>query len=224
MKKTHAFSAEQREGVYRAIVQRRDIRAQFIDEDVSDEMLDKLLRAAHHAPSVGFMQPWNFLVIKDADTKKRVHEDFLQAHEESAKMFDEKKREQYRGFKLEGIQESPVNLLITCDRARTGSVVIGRTVQPEMDLYSTVCAVQNLWLAARAEGLGVGWVSIIHEEVLREIFKLPDSVVVIAYLCIGHVSHFPEMPELEKAGWLPRLNLEELVFYEEWGETRMKEV
>jgi len=216
----HAFPAEQKEGVYQAIMQRRDIRAQFIDEPVSEEIIDRLLRAAHHAPSVGFMQPWNFLVVKDSDTKEQVHEGFLQAHNESADMFDDEKKEQYKGFKLEGIRESPVNLLITCDRARTGPVVIGRTVQPEMDLYSAVCAVQNLWLAARAEGIGVGWVSIIHEEVLRKIFKLPDSVVVIAYLCIGHVSYFPEMPELEKAGWLPRLNLDELVFYEEWGKTK----
>ncbi|MBL4901033.1 MAG: 5,6-dimethylbenzimidazole synthase [Desulfocapsa sp.] len=219
MNENHAFPTEQKEGVYQAIMQRRDIRSQFVDKPVSEEILDKLLRAAHHAPSVGFMQPWNFLVIKDPDTKEQVHKGFLQAHNESAEMFDDKKKKQYEGFKLEGIRESPVNLLITCNRTRTGPVVIGRTVQPEMDLYSTVCAVQNLWLAARAEGIGVGWVSIIHEVVLRKIFKLPESVVVIAYLCIGHVSHFPEMPELEKAGWLPRLNLDELVFYEEWGKT-----
>lgn len=217
MKQSSEFTAEQKDGVYRAIMQRRDIRAQFTDEPVTDELLDKLLRAAHHAPSVGFMQPWNFIVIKDPATKKKVHQGFMAAHEESAAMFPEEKQDQYRGFKLEGILESPVNLLITCDRERTGPVVIGRTVQPEMDLYSTVCAVQNLWLAARAEGIGVGWVSIIHEDVLRQIFQLPQSVVVIAYLCIGHVSHFPEIPELEKAGWLPRRNIDELIFYEQWG-------
>lgn len=220
MNEKFAFPAEQKEGVYQAIMQRRDIRAQFTSEPVPDELLDKLLRAAHHAPSVGFMQPWNFLVVRDPKTKGQVHQGFQAAHGESAEMFSADKKEQYQGFKLEGIRESPVNLLITCDRARTGPVVIGRTVQPEMDLYSTVCAVQNLWLAARAEGVGVGWVSIIHEEVLRKIFNLPESVVVIAYLCIGRVSHFPEMPELEKAGWLPRLNLDELVFYEEWGKTK----
>jgi 5,6-dimethylbenzimidazole synthase len=213
----YAFPPEQKDGVYRAIMQRRDIRAQFTDEPVSDELLDKLLRAAHHAPSVGFMQPWNFVVIRDPATKERVHRGFERAHEESAAMFPEEKQDQYRAFKLEGIREAPVNLLITCDRNRTGPVVIGRTVQPEMDLFSTVCAVQNLWLAARAEGIGVGWVSIIHEQELRDIFNLPESVVVIAYLCIGHVSHFPDMPELEKAGWLPRLNLDELIYYEQWG-------
>lgn len=220
MSNDFAFPDEQKEGVYQAIMQRRDIRAQFTDAPVSDELLDKILRAAHHAPSVGFMQPWNFLVIKDPKTKEKVHQGFKAAHEESAEMFSSEKKEQYKGFKLEGIRESPVNLLITCDRARTGPVVIGRTVQPEMDLYSVVCAVQNLWLAARAEGIGVGWVSIIREEMLRKIFNLPESVVVVAYLCVGHVSHFPEMPELEKAGWLPRLNLDELVFYEEWGKTK----
>lgn len=220
MTNKYAFEYEQKTGVYKAIMQRRDIRAQFTSDPVSDEILDKLLRAAHHAPSVGFMQPWNFLIIRDNDTKNKVHMGFQRAHDESAGMFAGDKKEKYQGFKLEGIRESPVNLLVTCDRARTGPVVIGRTVQPEMDLYSTVCAVQNLWLAARAEGIGVGWVSIIHEQELRNIFKLPDSVVVIAYLCIGHVSHFPEMPELEKAGWLPRLNLDELVFYEKWGQTK----
>ncbi|MEA3468292.1 MAG: 5,6-dimethylbenzimidazole synthase [Thermodesulfobacteriota bacterium] len=219
MNNKYAFEKERKEGVYQAIMQRRDIRAQFISDPVSEEMVDKLLRAAHHAPSVGFMQPWNFLVVRDHDTKERVHQGFQKAHDESAEMFSGDQKEKYQSFKLEGILEAPVNLLITCDRERTGPVVIGRTVQPEMDLYSTVCAVQNLWLAARAEGIGVGWVSIIHEQELRNIFKLPDSVVVVAYLCVGHVSHFPEMPELEKAGWLPRLNLDELVFYEEWGKT-----
>ncbi len=218
MQQKDEFSPEQKDGVYRAIMQRRDIRAQFTGEPLADELLDKLLRAAHHAPSVGFMQPWNFIVIKDPATREKVHQGFLAAHEESAAMFSREKQEQYKGFKLEGIRESSVNLLITCDRDRTGPVVIGRTVQPEMDLYSTVCAVQNLWLAARAEGVGVGWVSIIHEQVLRDIFSLPASVVVVAYLCLGHVSHFPDMPELEKAGWLPRLNLDELVYYEEWGQ------
>ncbi len=217
MSKKHAFPPEQKEGVYQAIMQRRDIRAQFTNEPVSHEIVQKLLKAAHHAPSVGFMQPWNFLVIEDEKSKKLVYQGFKRAHADSAEMFTDKKREQYRGFKLEGIREAPVNLLITCDRTRTGPVVIGRTVQPEMDLYSTVCAVQNLWLAARAEGIGVGWVSIIHEQELRDIFNLPDRVSVVAYLCIGHVSHFPEKPELEKAGWLPRLNLDDLIYYEQWG-------
>jgi 5,6-dimethylbenzimidazole synthase len=217
MSNDHSFSTQQKKGVYRAIRERRDIRAQFVDTQVPDQVLRRLLEAAHHAPSVGFMQPWNFLVVRNPAVKKEVHRAFERAHARSAAMFPPEKREKYKKFKLEGIREAPVNLLITCDRTRTGQVVIGRTVQPEMDLYSTVCAVQNLWLAARAEGVGVGWVSIVEERDLQEIFGLPEHVRIIAYLCVGYVSHFPDRPELEKAGWLPRLDLDELVYYEQWG-------
>lgn len=133
-------------------------------------------------------------------------------------MFPEEKRQRYQRFKLEGILESPLNLCVTCDRDRFGPVVIGRTANRVMDLFSSVCAVQNLWLAARAEGLGVGWVSIVHNRDLRGILGLPPRVVPVAYLCLGYVSHFPEKPELESAGWLPRLPLEDLVFCERWGE------
>jgi len=220
---SHRFTEEQREGVYRAIRERRDIRAQFLPDPVPEETLWRLLDAAHQAPSVGFMQPWNFLVVRDPDTKERVHQLFVEANERSARMFPAEKEAVYRTFKLEGIREAPVNLLVTCDRSRFGPVVIGRTVQPDMDLYSAVCAVQNLWLAARAEGLGVGWVSILEEEPLRRLFGLPDEVAVIAYLCIGFVSHFPERPELEQAGWLPRLALEDLVFFETWGAQRRQQ-
>jgi len=217
MSDNHSFTEEQKQGVYRAIKERRDIRAQFIDTPVPDDVLRRLLEAAHHAPSVGFMQPWNFVVVRDPAVKKQVHQAFTRAHDRSAAMFPPEKREKYKAFKLEGILEAPVNLLITCDRTRTGPVVIGRTVQPEMDLYSTVCAVQNLWLAARAEGLGVGWVSIVEEQDLQQIFALPEHVRIIAYLCVGYVDHFPDRPELEQAGWLPRLDLDELIYYEQWG-------
>ena len=131
----------------------------------------------------------------------------------------EGKREIYSQLKLEGIVESPVGLCITCDRERTGPVVVGRTHMKTMDLYSSVCAVQNLWLAARAEGLGVGWVSIFNQPELQHALGIPPEIVPIAYLCIGYVSHFHDKPELEKAGWLPRLPIEELVFHDHWGAT-----
>lgn len=163
------------------------------------------------------MQPWNFLVIRSPETKNKVHEGFRRANEEAAAMFPPVRRDKYRGFKLEGIREAPVNVLVTCDRGRSGPVVIGRTAQRDMDLFSTVCAVQNLWLAARAEGIGMGWVSIVREETLREIFTLPPQVAVVAYLCLGRVRHFLPVPELEHAGWLPRLDVRDLVFSERWG-------
>ncbi len=211
-----AFGDAERAAVYRAIHTRRDVRGQFLPDPVPDEVLARVLAAAHHAPSVGFMQPWDFVVVRSAEVKGRVHEAFRTAHAEAALMFEGDKRETYRGLKLEGILEAPVNVCITCDRSRNGPVVVGRTHIPTMDLYSSVCAVQNLWLAARAEGLGVGWVSIFHQASLREALAIPADIVPVAYLCIGYVSHFYRRPELEAAGWLPRRPLEELLHFERW--------
>ncbi|HLB30836.1 MAG TPA: 5,6-dimethylbenzimidazole synthase, partial [Gammaproteobacteria bacterium] len=154
------IDSTQRESFYRILHNRRDVRAQFKPDPIPDEALSRILHAAHHAPSVGFMQPWNFLIIRDAGVKQQIHAAFAEAHAEAAVMFPQDKQATYRKLKLEGILESPVNICVTCDRSRTGPVVIGRTHQRIMDLYSSVCAVQNLWLAARAENLGVGWVSI----------------------------------------------------------------
>jgi 5,6-dimethylbenzimidazole synthase len=214
----HAFSETERAAIYRTIFNRRDVRGQFLPDPVPDEVLSRVLMAAHHAPSVGFMQPWNFLLVRSPEVKNRVREVFAKAHTEAALMFPEGKREIYSKLKLEGIVESPINLCITCDRERTGPVVVGHTHIKTMDLYSSVCAVQNLWLAARAEGLGVGWVSIFNQPELQEALGMPSEIVPIAYLCIGYVSHFHDKPELEKAGWLPRLPIEELVFHEQWGQ------
>ncbi|MEE9367614.1 MAG: 5,6-dimethylbenzimidazole synthase [Pontiella sp.] len=218
-KNKNHLSKNDRQGLYRTIFLRRDVRAQFLPDPIPAAVLSRVLHAAHHAPSVGFMQPWNFILIKSKSIRKHLHEAFTKAHEEAADMFPEEKRETYRALKLEGILESPLNICITCDRERTGSTVIGRTHNPAMDTYSTVCAVQNLWLAARAEGLGIGWVSIFSERRLKEILELPDRVVPIAYLCIGKVSHFQKKPELETAGWLPRLPLEELIRFDTWETT-----
>lgn len=212
-----AFSDDERAAVYRAIFSRRDVRSQFLPDPLSDEMIGRLLQAAHHAPSVGFMQPWNFIVIRDAGVKARVQAAFARANDEAAAMFPEEKRALYSSLKLQGIVEAPVNLCITCDRTRGGKVVLGRTHNRDMDLYSTVCAVQNLWLAARAEGVGVGWVSIFREEELRGILGLPDHVVPVAYLCLGHVRELYTQPELQLKGWRDRLPLEGLVFQDGWG-------
>ncbi len=211
-----SFSVAERAAVYRAIHTRRDVRGQFLPDPIADEVLARVLIAAHHAPSVGFMQPWDFVIVRSREVRERIHRDFLAAHAEAEQMFETGKRGTYRKLKLEGILEAPLNLCITCDRSRNGPVVVGRTHMPEMDIYSAVCAVQNLWLAARAEGLGVGWVSILHPQALRETLGIPDGIVPIAYLCIGHVSHFHERPELESAGWLKRMPLTELLHFDRW--------
>ena len=211
------ISPADRDGLYRTIFSRRDVRGQFVSDPIDDAVLSRILYAAHHAPSVGFMQPWNFIIVKSLEVRRQVHDLFKQAHEEATAMFPEEKQDTYHSLKLEGILEAPVNICLTCDRQRTGPVVIGRTHIDTMDLYSSVCAIQNLWLAARAEGLGVGWVSILDEEKLKQILAIPDHVVPVGYLCLGHVSHFKAQPELETAGWLPRLPLEELVSLDGWG-------
>lgn len=211
------FSVDERDAVYRAIFTRRDVRSEFLPDPVPDEVLARVLTAAHHAPSVGFMQPWDFMVIRSPVVKAQVQSLYRQANEEAAQLFEGEKQATYRSLKLEGIVEAPVNLCITCDRRRHGPVVVGRTHIETMDIFSSVCAVQNLWLAARAEGLGVGWVSIFHQDALREALGIPRDILPIAYLCMGYVSQFHARPELEKAGWLSRLPLEELLHFDGWG-------
>ena len=210
------FTPTEREAVYRCIFARRDVRGQFLPDPIPDDVLARILRAAHHAPSVGFMQPWDFIVVRDAMVRNRIREAFRVANEEAAEMFDGERRRTYRTLKLEGIVEAPVGICVTCDRNRTGDVVLGRTHQPEMDIYSAVCATQNIWLAARAENVGVGWVSILRYDDLRETLGIPAEIQPIAYLCLGYVSRFHDRPDLEAAGWLPRTPLEDVVRFDAW--------
>lgn len=212
-----AFDTATREAVYRTILTRRDTRGDFLPDPVAPERLSRVLLAAHHAPSVGFMQPWDFLLLRDPGTRRQVHDLFAKANAEAALMFEAERRETYRGLKLEGILEAPLNICVTCDRGRAGPVVIGRTHIPMMDLFSSVCAVQNLWLAARAEGLGVGWVSILDNAALAAALGLPKGVVPVAYLCLGHVRGFHRRPELEAAGWRRRLPITNHVHHDRWG-------
>lgn len=202
--------------VYKTIKGRRDVRSYFKPDPVPTQVLARILSAAHHAGSVGFMQPWNFIVVEDLETRRRVHQAFGREREEAAQLFDPEKRRQYLSFKLEGILEAPVNVLVTSDPHRAGPQVLGRHSMPETDVYSTCCAIQNLWLAARAENIGVGWVSILKREDVYKIFRIPREIQIIAYLCLGYVTGFPEKPDLEKAGWRNRLPLEELVFFNTW--------
>ena len=207
---------EERDALYKIIHSRRDVRKDFLPTPIPGEVLKRILLAAHHAPSVGFMQPWDFILVTEQETKVEIKKGYEAARTESTALFDEGKREQYQGFKLEGILEAPIGICVTCDRTRNGPVVIGRTIKPEMDLYSTVCAIQNLWLAARSENLGLGWVSIVHDHVLRNTLEIPEHIEIIGYLCVGYVSKFSEKPELETFGWLPRLNIDDLIHHGKW--------
>lgn len=213
------FTQADRDGLYKTIFNRRDVRGQFTSDPVPDDVLARILNAAHHAPSVGFMQPWNFMVIRSKEVRQEVHHAFTKANAEAAQMFEGEKQDKYKSLKLEGILESPLNLCVTCDRDKAGPVVLGRTHIKSMDLNSTVCAVQNLWLAARAENVGVGWVSIIEQEALQKALGIPSDIIPVAYLCMGYVSHFKDKPELETKGWRQRLPLEDLVYFDQWKET-----
>jgi 5,6-dimethylbenzimidazole synthase len=219
----HAFPEAQRDGLYRAIHERRDVRAQFLPDPVSPQVLARLLDAAHHAPSVGFMQPWDFLVIDSLAIREGVHRIFQRENAKAADHYPNERGQLYRRLKLEGILESPLNLCITCDRTRGGEHVLGRASIVETDLFSTCLAVQNLWLAARAEGIGVGWVSILDQDELASILNLPDQVYPLAYLCLGYVSEFHDQPELARHGWRQRLPLKSLVHGNGWGEPMVDE-
>ena len=163
-------------------------------------------------------QPWNFILIKDQETKKKIKESFDEEKKRSSQIVEEPKKSKYLSFKLEGILESPVNLCVTYDPTKFGPFVIGRSSIPEAGLYSVCCAIQNLWLSARTEGVGLGWVSILSNDVLKETLGLPEHVVPVAYLCLGYVNEFADKPDLETARWLPRLDLKDVVYYEKWEE------
>lgn len=213
------FTDEERNGLYKAIHSRRDVRSHFTSNPIKDDVLSRILNAAHHAPSVGFSQPWNFILIKDKSTKAKVKQSFEEEKQRSSKLIEEPKKSKYLSFKLEGILESPVNICVTYDPSKFGPFVIGRSSIPEAGLYSVCCAIQNLWLSARTEGLGLGWVSILSNDVLKEVLQLPEHVVPVAYLCLGYVDEFASKPDLETAGWLPRLSLKDVIYYEKWNNT-----
>lgn len=217
------FSERERAAVYRAIFERRDVREHFLPRPIPDDVLSRILTAAHHAGSVGFMQPWNFVVVREAATRRAVKSLFRKANAKAAACYKGERATLYRRLKLEGIEEAPVSLCVTCSRQRGGRHVLGRATVRETDLYSTCCAIQNLWLAARAEGIGVGWVSILDHEALKRVLEIPRPIKVVAYLCLGYVSEFAQRPDLERAGWRRRLPLGQLVFQERWGQKRNDE-
>lgn len=215
---TLEFSDAERAAVYRVIQARRDIR-KFSPEPVPEPVLMRVLEAAHRAPSVGFMQPWNFILIRSRPTRELIRESFEKTNAaELTKLSADERRDLYTRMKLEGILESPLNIAVTCDESRGGTFVLGRAPMPETSLYSACLAIENMWLAARAEGIGVGWVSILDPARVASILGLPDSVRLVAYLCVGYPEEFRPRPMLEETGWRERLPLAELIFEERWGE------
>jgi len=210
------FSEQERESFYKAIYSRRDVRSNFTSEPIDTQVLMRILEAAHHAPSVGFSQPWNFILVRNVETRKKIKESFEKEKARSSNLIEEPRRSKYLSYKLEGILDSSINVCVTYDPTKSGSFVIGRTSIPETGMFSVCCAVQNMWLAARTEGIGMGWVSILSNQTLRNALNIPDHVLPVAYLCMGHVSKFEPKPDLETKDWLPRLKLDDVIYHEKW--------
>ncbi|MGA5196911.1 nicotinate-nucleotide--dimethylbenzimidazole phosphoribosyltransferase [Streptomyces exfoliatus] len=211
------YADAEREAVLRVMRERRDIRNGFRSDPIPHEVLLRVLEAAHTAPSVGHSQPWDFVVIRSAETRQAMHELAQRQREAYAQSLPKARAKQFKELKIEAILDTPVNIVVTADPTRGGRHTLGRYTQPQMAPYSSALAVENLWLAARAEGLGVGWVSFFDEREMVRTLGLPDHLEVVAYLCVGYVDEFPEEPELMQAGWSKRRPLSWVVHEETYG-------
>ncbi|MGI5374064.1 nicotinate-nucleotide--dimethylbenzimidazole phosphoribosyltransferase [Streptomyces sp. CA-251387] len=212
-----AYDDAEREAVLKVMRERRDIRNGFRSDPIPHEVLLRVLEAAHTAPSVGHSQPWDFVVIRSAETRRTMHELAQRQREAYAKSLPKGRAKQFKELKIEAILDTPVNIVVTADPTRGGRHTLGRHTQPQMAPYSAALAVENLWLAARAEGLGVGWVSFFDEREMVRALGLPEHLEVIAYLCVGYVDEFPDEPELMQAGWSKRRPLSWVVHEETYG-------
>ena len=210
-----AFSEKDSQRLMEIIQHRRDVRGnRFIDKPVPEASLQKILHAAIHAPSVGFSQPWDFVIIHNAKTKSYIKDIFTTSNQQGRATFPGDKKNQYDQLKLEGITESPVN--IAAFYKPSHQPVLGQTAMPEMGKYSVVCAVQNMWLMARSLNIGMGWVSILDPEKVKNVLKAPKEYELIAYLCLGYVDEFYKKPELEIKQWDTRKTLREVCRSEQY--------
>jgi len=216
MNKATGFDPGERQAVYRAIRERRDVRRGYLPEPIPDDLLYRLLQAAHDAPSVGLMQPWRFIVVRSLEVRQEVHRIFVESNRVAHAAYDVERQQAYAAMKLEGILEAPQNLCIVCDSNSGQGHGLGRRTMPETALYSVVCAIQNLWLAARAEGIGVGWVSILDTGLLKDALKIPLHITPVAYLCLGYVKSFAAEPDLERSGWEKRTPIESVLSFDRY--------
>jgi 5,6-dimethylbenzimidazole synthase len=211
------FSKDERDSVYKAIYNRRDIRS-FLPTPVAEEILVRILDAAHHAPSVGFSQPWNFILVSQEDTKEKLAWAADKERRALAIHYEGEKEEKFLSLKIEGLKEAPLTICVTCDPTRGGSHVLGRNSIPETDILSTACAIQNMWLAACAEGLAMGWVSFYKKNDIRDILEIPPHIDPVALISVGYTEDYPEKPLLELANWEQRQVLSNLIYKNKWGE------
>lgn len=203
--------------LYEVVHRRRDTRAEFTGEEIPPDVLRRVLTAAHAAPSVGLSQPWDFVLVRD-ETTRRAFRDHVQAERSvfSAQL-DSERAETFSRIKVEGVMESSLGVVVTYDPDRGSPAVLGRHAIADAGLYSVCLAIQNLWLAATEEGLGVGWVSFYREDVLRRLLDIPARIRPVAWLCVGPVRSLPDAPDLERHGWRNRMPLDDVVHYDVFG-------
>lgn len=214
------FTEEEKEGLYKSIYTRRDVRT-FLSDPIPEETIMKLLNAAHHGPSVGFMQPWNFIIISTDKVKERLAWAADKERRALAIHYEDTRQDEFLNLKIEGIKQAPITICVTCDPTRGGSHVLGRNSIPETDIMSVACAIQNMWLAACAEGLAMGWVSFYKKNDVRDILGIPPHIDPVALLSIGFTENYPEKPILETANWEKRRSLNNLIFSETWGHSKV---
>ncbi|MGQ9351871.1 5,6-dimethylbenzimidazole synthase [Mycolicibacterium gilvum] len=202
--------------LYDVINRRRDTRREFTGAPTDDEVLERVLLAAHAAPSVGMSQPWDFVLVRSPETLRAFRDHVAGEREVFAAELSGERADVFDRIKIEGICESGLGIVVGYDPTRGGPAVLGRHAIPDAGLYSVVCAIQNLWLAATAEGLGVGWVSFYREETLRSLVGMPDHVRPVAWLCVGPVADLPDVPDLERFGWQARRSLDTVVHRERY--------
>jgi 5,6-dimethylbenzimidazole synthase len=202
--------------IYEAIERRRDVRAEFTGAPIDAAALDRVLGAAHAAPSVGLSQPWDFILVDDPAIRQVFHDHVMAERKVFADSLDGSVADRFAEIKIEGILDSTLSIVITYDASRGAPSVLGRHAIADAGLYSVCLAIENLWLAATAEGLGVGWVSFYREEFLAELVALPTGVRPVAWLCVGPVSHLQEVPDLERHGWRARSPLAAVVHRNRW--------
>ncbi|GLZ34440.1 5,6-dimethylbenzimidazole synthase [Lentzea sp. NBRC 105346] len=202
--------------LYQVLHRRRDTRGEFTGEEIADDVLRRILDAAHAAPSVGLSQPWDFVLVRNPDTR-RAFRDHVQAERSVfAAQLEGERAELFARIKVEGVMESTLGIVVTYDPDRGSPAVLGRHAIADAGLYSVCLAIQNLWLAATAEGLGVGWVSFYKEDVLRRLLDIPSRLRPVAWLCVGPVRHLPETPDLERHGWRNRLPLDDVLHHDRY--------
>ncbi|ULL09222.1 5,6-dimethylbenzimidazole synthase [Mycobacterium liflandii] len=212
----YAFTAQERQAVYRVITERRDMRHFVPGAVVPEDVLTRLLHAAHAAPNVGLMQPWRFIRITDTGLRRRIHTLVDEERALTAGALGER-ADEFLALKVEGILECAELMVVALRDGRDGHI-FGRRTLPQMDLASVSCAIQNLWLAARAEGLGMGWVSLFDPHRLADLLRMPDGAEPVAVLCLGPVPEFPQQPALELDGWAVARPLPEFVSENRWDQ------